>query len=89
MTGVGYSYFRKYGDVYRGLSSGEAKDKIEDETDMVAHNAEVAIGYSTIPAYQRGSFAAPAELRLTYVNQLASKHMPISDLVQLDFNLFF
>jgi hypothetical protein len=47
------------------------------------------IGYSTIPAFQRQEFAAPLDLKLSYVNQISSRNMPISDLVQVDFNLYF
>lgn len=88
VAGAGYTYFRKYGDVYRDVP-GPTKSELEKGTDQVAHNSEAVLGYSTIPAYQRGTFVAPLELKLTYTNQLASRNLPVTDLVQLDFNLFF
>jgi hypothetical protein len=88
VTGVGYTYSRKYGDVYRDVTK-DSKGELETGTDQEAHNGEAVIGYSTVPAFQRGSVAVPLELKLSYVNQLASRNMPVSDLVQLDLNLFF
>ena len=88
VAGVGYTYFRKYGDIYRDVP-GAVKAKLEGGTDQVAHNGEVQLGYSTVPLYQRGTFAVPFEMKLTYTKQLASQNMPISDLAQLDLNLFF
>ena len=67
----------------------ETKEVLEDRTDMEAHNAEMMLGFSTIPAYQRGTFAAPMELKLTYTNQVVSRNMPVTDMLQLDLNLFF
>jgi hypothetical protein len=88
VTGLGYTFFKKYGDTYRELPA-VTKAELEDRTDMEAHNGEVMLGYSTIPAYQRGSFAAPLELKLTYTNQVVSRNMPVTDMLQLDLNLFF
>lgn len=88
VTGIGYTYFRKYGDVYRELNPA-TKVELEEDTDQVAHNGEAVLGYSTVPLYQAGSFAVPLELKLSYTKQFVSKNMPVSDLAQLDFSLFF
>lgn len=88
VSGVGYTYFRKFGDVYRGPVN-ETKEELEKNTDQVAHNSEVQLGYSTIPHYQAGLFAVPFELKLTYVRQITSRNMPVTDLAQIDLNLFF
>lgn len=88
VSGLGYTFFKKYGDTYRELPLA-TKQELEDGTDMEAHNAEMMLGFSTIPAYQRGTFAAPIEMKLTYTNQVVSRNMPVTDMLQLDFNLFF
>lgn len=88
VTGIGYTYFRKYGDLYRELGD-ETAAELERDTDQVAHNGEAVLGYSTVPLYQAGSFAVPLELKLSYTRQFVSENMPVSDLAQLDFSLFF
>jgi hypothetical protein len=55
----------------------------------MAHNGEAQLGFSTVPLYQRGAFAVPFEMKLTYTKQLESRNMPITDLAQFDLNLFF
>jgi hypothetical protein len=89
VSGIGYSYFRKYGDVYRGDFDYATKEVLERGTDQRAHNAELLLGYSTVPLYMAGSFAVPLDLKLTYTRQLSSVNMPVTDLAQLDFNLYF
>lgn len=88
VSGVGYSYFRKYGDVYRG-SEAETKRELEKETDQIAHNSLLQLGYSTVPHYQSGLFAVPFEIKMTYIRQISSRNMPITDMAQFDLNLFF
>lgn len=88
LTGLGYTFYKKFGDIYRDVAA-ETKGELEQGTDQIAHNGEVAIGYSTLPAYRRGAIAAPLEMKLTYANQLASRNMPVTDLIQFDVNLYF
>ncbi len=88
VTGVGYTVFRKFGDTYKGVQP-ETKSVLEDGTDQQAQNVETMLGYSTIPAFQRGDFAAPLEMKLTYTRQVKSRNMPVTDLAQFDLNLFF
>jgi hypothetical protein len=88
IAGVGYTYFKKFGDVYRDISA-KTKLEMEDGTDQNAHNGEAVLGYSTIPAFQRQAFSVPVELKLSYLKQYASRNLPVSDLAQLDFSLFF
>lgn len=88
VTGVGYTYFRKFGDLYKDTRA-ETKWLLEENTDQLAHNSEIQFGYSTIPHYQAGTFAVPMEVKLTYIRQMSSRNMPITDLAQFDLNLFF
>ena len=88
VSGVGYTYFQKYADLYRDVE-GAAKDKLERDTEQRAHNTEFVLGYSTVPLFKRGEFAVPFEMKLTYVRQLASRNMPVTDLAQFDLSLFF
>ncbi len=88
LVGVGASYFRKIGDVYRGVDP-LVKAKLEDETDQEALNGELQLGYSTVALYQQKRFAVPFEIKATYLKQVASRHIPVTDLAQFDLNLFF
>jgi hypothetical protein len=88
VSGVGYTYFRKFGDLYKDTRA-ETKGLLEKNTDQLAHNSEVQFGYSTIPHYQAGIFAVPMEVKLTFIRQMSSRNMPITDLAQFDLNLFF
>lgn len=88
VSGVGYTYFRKFGDVYRDVEP-ETKGLLEKKTDQVAHNSEVQFGYSTLPHYQAGNIAVPFEVKVTYIRQMSSRNLPVTDLAQFDLNLFF
>ena len=88
LLGVGHSWFEKYGDSFYGPGS-VTKGELSKDTNQSAENGEFAIGYSTIPAFQRGKFAAPLELKLGYQRQYRSKNLPVSDLTQIDASLFF
>lgn len=88
VSGVGYTYFRKFGDVYRDIEP-ETKKLLEQETDQIAHNSEVQFGYSTLPHYQAGNVAVPFEVKVTYIRQIFSRNLPVTDLAQFDLNLFF
>jgi len=88
ISGIGYTYFKKYGDRYTDVDA-DAKAKLQDETDQESHNREAVLGYSTVPHYQSGAFGLPVELKLTYTSPISSKNLPVSDLYQVDFNLFF
>jgi hypothetical protein len=88
VSGVGYTYFQKFGDLYKDTRA-ETKGLLEKNTDQLAHNSEVQFGYSTIPHYQAGIFAVPMEVKLTFIRQMSSRNMPITDLAQFDLNLFF
>ncbi len=89
VLGAGVTYFRKLSDEYRGSLSDEARVEIEKSTDQTGRNAEVVVGYSTIPLFRKGVVPVPLDLKLTYVKQLQSRNMPVTDLAQLDFSLFF
>ena len=90
VSGIGYAYMHKYGDVYRGEGiSNDSKKALQRWTDKTAHNAEVMIGYSTVPLYQQGRVPVPFSLRASYVKQLAGRNMPVTNLAQFDFDLYF
>ena len=89
LAGVGYTYFRKFGDVYGGNLSLDTKKALQRWTDMQAHNAEFLIGYSTVQLYQAGRADIPFAVNVAYTKQLASRNMPISDLAQFNVDLFF
>jgi hypothetical protein len=92
LLGVGHTWFQKYGDRYDGpdaLSGTTRRPELAKNSNQYAENGEFAIGYSTIPAFQRGKFAAPMELKLGYQRQYRSRNMPVSDLAQIDASLFF
>ena len=88
IAGVGYTYFRKFGDVYRAVSPA-TKGELEKGTDQHAHNAEFVLGYSTVPFYRRKAFSVPLDAELTYIRQMSSANMPVADQAQFDFNLYF
>jgi len=88
VSGIGYNYFKKFGDIYRELPE-YSKLILERDTVQTSHVAEFGIGYSTLPAYLRGDFAAPFEVKLSYLKQLRSANLPVTDLAQFDMNLFF
>ena len=89
LAGVGYTYFRKFGDVYGGNLSTDTKKALQRWTDMQAHNAEFLIGYSTVQLYQAGRADIPFAVNVAYTKQLVSRNMPISDLAQFNVDLFF
>ncbi len=89
LTGLGYTYFFKYADKYTVKDSGLRQDFAEKDTGQRSQNLELLIGYSGIPAFQRGEIAAPFEVKLSYYKQLRSINTPVSDLYQFDASLYF
>ena len=88
LLGAGHTWFRKFGDRYYS-ETHIAKHEMGRNSAQYARNGEFAIGYSTIPAFQRGKFVAPLELKLGYQRQLRSQNLPVSDLAQIDASVFF
>lgn len=89
VSGIGYTYFNKYGDRYELSDFRAAKAKIEGETDETNHYGEARLGYSSVPAFQRGEFGVPFSATLEYKKHLASKHSVVRDMVSVDFAMFF
>ena len=89
LTGVGYSYFFKYADRYTVKDSGLRQDYLEKDTDQRAQNLELLLGYSGIPAFQRGEFPAPYEIKMSYFKQLRSMNSTVTDLYQIDASVYF
>ena len=87
-TGIGRSLFRKRGDQYRGLSL-ESETEWEKGSDQSADYNEYKLGYSTVPAYQQGTFKVPFSVGLEFKQHVKSRNMPVSDLAQAELSLFF
>lgn len=85
-SGVGYNYYRKDKDAYdAGASAGE----LEKDTFQQSHEAEVALGYSGVPAFRRKEIPVPFEVSLSYKHQLSSQNMPVTHFIQLETGVFF
>gem|GEM_PF-910537 len=95
VVGLGRTWFRKFGDRYEAAGSegsiqdGEARPQLSKNSDQFSEHNEFALGYSTIPAFQRGKFPAPLEIKFGLQQQVRSRNMPVSDLAQIDASLFF
>lgn len=87
VTGAGYNFYHKNQDIYDAPSA--AKAKLQQDTLEQAHNLEVELGYSAVPAFRRGQVPVPFEAKLNYKHQLASRNMPVSHLLQFDAGVFF
>jgi hypothetical protein len=87
-SGVGYNFYQKSKDVFR-TGDAAAKAELERNTFQRSHEAELAIGYSGVPAFRRGQIPAPFEVGLTYKRQLASENMPVTHFFQLETGVFF
>jgi hypothetical protein len=87
VSGTGYNFSHKNADVYDAPS--DAKAKLQKDTLEQAHQLEVELGYSAVPAYRRGQVPVPFEAKLNYKHQLASRNMPVTHLLQFDAGVFF
>lgn len=88
VAGVGTGFTHKFADVYGGIEEA-SKSELEKNTDSSARTAEWMLGYSTVPLYQDGLTPIPFEIRLSETKILASRNTPVTDLFQIDVNLFF
>ena len=88
VSGLGYSFTRKFADVYKPTSDA-VEQELEKDTEQVSQAALARLGYSTLPAFERGDMAVPIEVTLTYSRQLSSRNLPVTDLAQFDLNLYF
>jgi hypothetical protein len=92
VSGIGYHTMTKWGDRYNlpsASTSPETARELEKNTDQSLKAAEATLGWSTVPAFQRGSVPIPLELKFTINRPLASENTPVSSLTQLDFTMFF
>jgi hypothetical protein len=88
VAGVGTGFVHKFSDVYVGVEEN-SKAELEKNTESSARTAEWTLGYSTVPLYQDGLTPVPFEIRLSETKILASRNTPVTDLFQIDINLFF
>jgi hypothetical protein len=86
VSGAGYNFFHKVKDIYR---AGESTRLLTYETMQQMHEAELEIGYSSVPAFRRKEIAIPFEAKLGYKHQLRSRNMPVTNLLQLEASAFF
>ncbi len=86
--GLGALYFRKFGDRYE-IDVIDSKNELQRWTDQNSEYAQAKFGYSTLPAFRRKEFPLPASVSFEFRKQLASRNMPVTDLAQMDINLFF
>lgn len=86
-SGAGYNFYHKLADVYDAPAA--SKQKLQRDTMEQAHQLEVELGYTGVPAYRRGQIPVPFEAKFNYKHQLASRNMPVSHLLQFDAGVFF
>lgn len=87
-AGLGATYHRKFGDRIKGVAD-EVQSYVTRESVQEATYGEMRIGYSSVSSYRRKEFPLPFAINFDYRKQLASKHKPVADMMELDFNLFF
>ena len=88
IAGVGYAYFKKFGDHFDAPTAEIRKTLAADTAQESAH-FEGKLGYTGVPAYQRGSIPIPFSTTIEYKKHISSKNMPTSDLVTLETAVFF
>ena len=86
--GLGALYFRKLGDRYK-LSDIDSKNELQRNTDQNAEYIQTKLGYTTLPAFKRKEFPLPVSISFEYRKQAQSRNLPVTDLAQMDLNLFF
>ena len=87
VCGLGMDVQRKFADRYDAPQ--EVRSYIEEETDQFIQYAAVMVGYSTVPAFQRGEVKVPASVSAEFHRPLRGKWAPMADMTQVDINLFF
>lgn len=88
LSGLGVNYFTKQSDTYY-IPSHASADHFERDTAQRAIHAEAKVGYSTVPAFQRGEIKVPFSTSLEYKKHLVSVNSPVKDFITLDMALFF
>jgi hypothetical protein len=88
VAAVGYSYFKKFGDHFDGPSAS-IRETLSGNSAQESTHFEGKLGYSGVPAFQRGSIPVPFSTTIEYKKHIASKNMPTSDLVTLETAVFF
>jgi hypothetical protein len=87
-AGTGYNYFYKGQDVVKGAPTA-SQNEWQRDTLQRAHEAEVSVGYSAVPAFRRKEVAVPFELSLSYRHQMFSDNMPVAHQLQFESGIFF
>jgi len=89
VAGLGYVVGLKYGDRYDVENNPESKEKLQKDTHERSQHWEAKLGYSGIPAYQRGEIPAPFSATIEYKRHIASVNTLTNDFVTVDLALFF
>ncbi len=67
----------------------EANDILADGSDKIAHTAKVALDFSTTKLYQKGAFAIPFDIGVSYQHRFMGQNTPKYDRIDLDFRFYF
>lgn len=89
LLGTGLNSSRKFGDRYRLNNETSRVGSLEKNTDQSARYWELLLGFTSIPAFQRGELFAPFEIKLGYLRQLQSRNLPVTDFYQIDASVYF
>ncbi|MBT7609254.1 MAG: hypothetical protein HN576_05830 [Bacteriovoracaceae bacterium] len=85
-----YSFQYKGEDVYTGSKfAAERYGWMSKDTEQKLHAVQLAVGYSTIPAFKRKEFAVPMELNLTLGAPLSGQNVTKDSSVVAEMAIFF
>ena len=89
VAGLGYVVAKKLGDTYEIENNPDSRSKLQKDTHEQSQHWEAKLGYSGIPAYQRGEIPAPFSATIEYKRHIASVNSFSNDFVTVDLALFF
>jgi hypothetical protein len=85
-----YSFQHKNSDSYSGSKfASERYGWMSKDTNQNLHAMQLAVGYSTIPAFKRKEFAVPMELNLTLGTPIDGKNVTKDSSVVAEMAIFF
>jgi hypothetical protein len=87
-SAFGYLYHQKKSDRY-SVGDPLVKQNLEKNTDQNSHKIELALGFDTIDLYRKKKFLLPIGLQASYQRQFSSKNLPITNMFQVEMNMYF
>lgn len=66
-----------------------ANDILADGSEKVAHVAKLGLDFSTTKLYQKGAFALPFDIGVSYQHRFMGENTPKYDRIDLDLRLYF